>query len=500
MKEGTNKAILYNSVILYIRLGVSVIVGLLTTRFALKALGVEDYGVFAVVGGIVSFISIVNTIMVATSNRFIATAIGKGEEDGINKAFNVNIVIYLFIVVLTLILAFPLGYYYIDHYVNYSGDLFLVKQVYQISILASALSFIGIPYNGLLMAQERFWVFCSVDVFVHIVKLIICYLMIAHFTDKLLVFTLVNGFVVAFPTIVYFIYCNSHFQSLVSWYFVKEWKPYREVLSFSVWTGFGAVASVGRNQGAALIINMFFTAALNAAYGLANTVNSLIQNFSGNVSKSIAPQIVKCYAAGDMIRSQKLVCFSSKVSFFITFLISFPFLSTPEYILGLWLGQIPDHVIVFTKLLIIDNLIRSLNAGIPELVFATGRIKVYQVVESLILIVSVVVAFFVLYSGFRAEGLIYTFIFFSIIVFWIRLYLLNRIVKFDNSLLFKSAYLPSLLVALLSTPLFIFRWAVHPILLLVVDFLYLFVIIFVIGFSSSERRLIMNTIGISIHK
>ena len=181
MQENTNRAIAINSIILYGKLAITTICSLLTTRFALQALGVVDYGLYAVLGGIISFISIFNTIMLSTSNRFIAVAIGKGDMDEANKQFNVNLSIHVAIAVFVLLIAYPIGDWYIPRYVNYEGPLSNAMMVYCISILCSAMSFVGVPYNGLLMAKEKFIVFSFVDVVSHILKLIVAWLLVFHF-------------------------------------------------------------------------------------------------------------------------------------------------------------------------------------------------------------------------------------------------------------------------------------------------------------------------------
>ena len=188
VSENTNKAIAVNTIILYVRLGITLICGLLTTRFALQALGVVDFGLTSVVGSIIIFINIVNTTMLGASNRFIAASIGRGHVDDINKTFNVNFVIHIFIAVLTLILALPTGYWYIHHFINYDGPISNAWMVFLISMIGSAVSFIGVPYNGVMLARERFLAFCITDVFFTLFKLLMTYLLLYHFSDKLLVF------------------------------------------------------------------------------------------------------------------------------------------------------------------------------------------------------------------------------------------------------------------------------------------------------------------------
>ena len=494
MKENTNEAIAINTVILYFRLGITAICGLLTARFALQALGVNDFGIFSVVGSVISFVAIINTIMVATSNRFIAVAIGRGDIADINEQFNVNLVIHLVIAVFVAVVAIPVGDWYIYHYVNYEGSIDAVVRVFNITIWGSVVSFIGVPYNGLLMAKERFLVFCSVDVVVHLIKVLISYLLIYHFVDKLLVYTWTNTILAILPTIVYFSFCTIVFSEIVRFKLVCDRSKYRSVLGFSVWVGYGAVASVAKSQGSALIVNAFFNTAMNTALGLANTVNHMLINFSTNVSKSISPQITKNYAAGNKDRATELTCMSSKVAFMFMLLVSSPFLITPDFIYGLWLGEVPDYVELFTMLMIVDALVGTLNAGVPELVFATGNIKWYQIIVNSIFLLSVVVGYFVLKAGAPAFYIIVTYIVFSVVVLVIRQVVLHKVTKINNWLIIKKSYIPSIIVAACYIPFVLFHPDWNPIVLNIISVIYLGVLIYSIGLSKSERNYLLNKV------
>ena len=185
MEENTNKAIIINTIILYIRLAIVTICGLLTTRFALKALGAENYGLFSVVGGVISFMALFNTIMLSTSNRFIATAIGKKNECLINETFNVNLLIHFGIAIITAIIAFPLGDWYIINHVNFNGDIELAVNIYNITIIGSIISFIGVPYHGLMLAKERFLIFSIIDIVSHLLKLCGALLIVYYFVQSM---------------------------------------------------------------------------------------------------------------------------------------------------------------------------------------------------------------------------------------------------------------------------------------------------------------------------
>lgn len=494
MKENTNSAIIINSIILYLRLGITAICGLLTTRFALQALGVDDFGLFSVVGGIISFIAIFNTIMLSTSNRFIATAIGKGIEDSIRDTFNVSLYIHCVIALLTLVVAFPLGEWYIQENINYSGLLDDVRMVYHISVLGSIISFVGVPYNGLLLAKERFFVFCTTDIIAHIIKVIVSFLLINMSCNKLFIYSLTIGVLTAAPTIIYILYCRKIFPNYVRLKFVNDYTLYKSILGFSIWVGYGAMATICKSQGAALIINKFFNTIMNTALGVANSVNGILLAFSNNISKSIAPQIVKSYSSGNMKRSEELVILSSKYSYLLMLFISSPFIVEPEFIYKLWLGSVPEFVVVFTYLIIADALVGSLNAGIPELIFATGKIKWYQIIVNTMFLMSVVIAYFVLKMGAPAYYLQIAYLFFSILVLVIRQIVLNKIVKFNNYNLLVKSYIPSLAVTLLFLPVFYLKSYLGSITIIFLSFSYLIILIYIIGMSKFEKAFLVGKI------
>lgn len=494
MQENTNRAIFINSIILYIRLVFTAVCGLLTTRFALQALGVDDFGVFSVVGSVISFIAVINTIMLSTSNRFIATAIGKKDDQLINDTFNVNLSIHVAIAILTMILAIPLGEWYIRNYINYSGSIENVLLVYRITVIGSVISFVGVPYNGLLLAKERFIVFCSTDVVSNIIKLFVSYLLISCFSSKLTIYASTICFCTAFPTLIFWWYCKRIFPEYVKFRVVRKKSMYKEVFGFSVWVGYGAIATVGKSQGAAVIVNMFFNTVMNTALGLANSVNSILLTFANNVTKSIAPQIVKSYSAGDFKRSEDLVIMSSKVSFLIMLLVSSPFLIAPELLFNIWLDSVPDHVVVFTTLIIIDALIGTLNAGIPELIFATGKIRNYQVILNTVFLLSVFAAFFVLKTGVPAFYLLVTYIGFSVIALIIRQVVLNKVVRFNNRRLFFESYFPCIQIVLFFTPFIFIKQFLGTWSALALGVLYLAILIFLLGLNTKERSLIIERV------
>lgn len=498
--NSSNKTLLLNTIFLYVRLFVTSLCQLLITRYALKALGADDFGLFSIVGSIIIFIGIINTIMVSTSNRFLAVSIGKGDETGVNQTFNVSLVIHVVIAVITAVIAIPLGELYINSFVNYNGSIENAIWVYRIIIVGSILSFISVPYHGLLTAMEKFIVFCSIDVICNVLKLAAALFLMYYSGNKLIFYALTQSILTAIPTLLYWLYCKRHYESIIKWNFQNKLDKYKEMLSFSGWVGFGAIATVGKSQAAQLLVNSFFTTTMNAALGIANTVNHFIVLFVNNFTHPIAPQVTKHYAAGNFERCNKLLVMSTKFAFLTMLVISSPFFSDMDWVLGLWLGKVPEFASLFTKLLVIDALIASFNAGVSNAIFASGKIAFYQVAINTVRILSVVGAYCAIKVTNSPSSIFIVYIAFSLLIAVLTQVALQRIGHFSFKSLLIGSYLPSLLILVLYVPVLFIQINIHPLLHMSVVLFYLFFVIAFIGFKKEERMYIINTVRTKIKK
>lgn len=499
MEENTNKAIAVNSLFLYARLALNAICMLLTTRFALQALGVSDFGLFSVLGGVISFITLFNTIMLSASNRFIAVAIGKGDINGVRTQFNVNLIIHVGIAVLTLLVLLPIGNWYVLHYLNFDGDLEIARNILNITIIGSVLSFISVPYNGLLMAKEKFSVFCITDVVSHLFKLFAAILINYCFQNKLMVYAFGISICTALPLFVYYVYCNKYYREIVKFSIEKNRKLYKEVFDFSAWVSFGAFASIGRSQGASILVNVFFNTIMNTALGIAQSVNALVSTFSQSLTQPMTPQITKTYASGNMERCSKLLVMNTKIEYLAMLIISSPFFIASDWILSLWLGEVPPYASLFIVLLIIDNLVASFNSGISVLIFASGKIKLYQILVNINRIISVVVAYVVLKFGAPAYSLLYCYIGVSVVNSVVMHYVLHKTINIDRSLLIRKSYIPCLLTTIFVVPLFFIDVSIPPIVKIVCYMIVICIFCFVFGFSKNEKQYVINLVKSKIY-
>ena len=500
IKEGTNKAIVVNSVILYTRLFIVTICTFFTTRFALQALGVIDYGLFAVLGGVVALIDVANSVMINTTTRFMTVALGRGNAEDINQQFNINLRIHIYTASFTLIIALTVGIWFIYHFLNYTGDINKALFVYICSIVGANISMLGVPFNGLISAKENFFVSSIPIVFSAILKLFICWLLVYHFDHKLQIYTIAQFLLTIYPVFVFTRYCYKHYPSMVKFSRVHNKQMYKEVLSFSGWTLYGTLACLIRNQGAAMVINYFFTTLMNAALGIANTIVNLINTFAQNTSQPMFPQITKSYAAGNMERCKHLLCMTTKFSYLLILFISSPFLINADWILGLWLFETPPMAANFACLLIIDILVSSFNSGVSTVIKAGGKIWAYEFFGNTLRLIALIIAFFFLKQNASVEVMFYIYIICSLIVVIINQFILHRVTKIDNFLLIKKSYLPSIVVTIFFIPFLLLDLKILPILNIIIGCSYLFLLMWFLGLNRKEKRFFIQIITLGLKK
>lgn len=487
VKEGTNKAIVVNATILYTRLIITSVCGFFTTRFALQAMGVDDYGLFSLLGGIIALIDVANAVMINTTTRFMTVALGKGDESEINEQMNINLRIHFFTALFSLIVAFTVGYWYIYNYLNYEGDIRNAIIVFTISVTSAAISMIGVPYQGVITAKENFLVTSIPDIISAIIKLAVSWILVYYFSHKLIIYTSTLAICTVYPMAAYALYCYRHYPKIVKLSPVQDKTKYKEVLTFSGWTLYGTAACMAKGQGASIVINLFFTTSLNAALGVANMLSGIINKFARSAVQPMFPQITKSYSSGDMHRSKQLLCMTAKVSFLVTLLFSAPFLVDTEWLLGLWLAEVPPMASLFTKLLIADLLISSLDQGIGTIVKADGNIKAYEFWGNTLRLIAIVVSYFLLKGGAPAEMLLYTYIITSSIVVIVSQIILHNVTHIENMFLIKNAYLPVIFVSALFMPALYIKLSHYSVLNIAMGFIYLLGVVWLVGLNKQEK-------------
>jgi len=499
MKDNTK--ILKNSGILYIKIVVTSIISLFTSRIVLQSLGVSDFGIYNVVGGIVVMANVLNTALVSTTFRYIAFEVGNGDLKRTNKVFNISLILHIVLAFILVLLAETLGLYYIYNKLNVPLErIDDTVFVFHFSVLAIAFSIVSIPFQALITAQEKFSVPAIIEIISVLLKLSVAIVLLYYIGNRLRVYAVLMAIIMAIPTILYVFYSYKKYRFIISWNFQRDKSKYKEMVGFSGWILLGASASIGQIQGAALIINLFFGTILNASFGLASAINSIVLVFSRNLGQAAIPQITKSYSIGNTERTIQLVCYISKYSFFLMLLPALPILLETDFILKLWLKNVPEYTTIFCQLMIINALVTCLGSSIPSVVQATGKIKYFQIIGSTISLLSLPIAYLLFKFGYPSYSILVVYIVSSLINVIVSQILLRYLINFDVKTFMKIAYLKILYVAVLISPLFFVR-DLFPdninrfILLSIVSVVWFFIAVYIVGINKKEKELIGSIIN-----
>lgn len=472
-------------------------VSLYTSRIVLNVLGVEDFGIYNVVGGIVTMFSFINSAMTAATQRFLAFEIGKGDKKMLAKVFSNSIIIHALIAILILILAETVGIWFFNNKMNIPDDRFNAAQwVYQLSVVSSMVMIMSVPYNALIIAHERMKAFAYISIIEVILKLGIVFLLIFFTVDKLKLYAALHLAISIINRFIYNTYSIKNFSE-AKFKFIWDKKLFLQMANFASWGLLGSLANVGKTNGINIIMNIFCGVVVNAAMGIANQVNTALNSFVSNFQMAFNPQIVKTYASGNHIYLMQLINNTSRLAFLLLYFLSLPVLLFTEQILNLWLNVVPDNTIIFTRLIIIYSLIESLSGPLWITMQATGRIRNYQIVISLALLLNIPATYILLKNHLPAYYSLIAMIFISVIAFLIRLIFVNKYTKLNVKLFIKNVLLKIFSVLLISMPLFIINWPFSNIglgifLKAIIVVILNAIIIYFIGLKSNERSFIIE--------
>lgn len=501
-----NKKIAVNSIIIFFRLVVTSLVALYASRVVLDALGASDYGLYNVVGGIVTMLNVMNSAMLSTTYRYIAFEMGKGKNGDIRKIFNTCFQIHIFFALFIVLLGLTVGEWYIDNYLNVAeGKLHDAKYVFQISLITAAIATLLVPFQGLIVALEKFSVNAIIDIVSFSFRLAIIMLFIYTDDNRLRLYSILQLSYNLLSCSLYLIYCLKNYLAIIRWKIYEDWKLCKEMFSYAAWTFFGAFAAYGKTQGSAIVVNFFFGTVVNAAFAVANQVESFILMFARSLSSAAVPQITKNFSGGNESRSIKLTSYISKYTFLLMSLVAFPIMLELEFLLGIWLKEIPDGTVLFCQLTVLGGLIGCLGEGISALINATGNIKMYQIIFQTFNLLGLPLAFVFYKFAYPAETILILYCVIGILAAFLRVYLLKRIYKFDVRMLFRVSYSK---IFIISIPLILFFMFYDPseftifqhVLGLAASELYLIIVILIIGTDSVERNIVGKFIKNKIQK
>lgn len=499
-----NKRVAKNTLFLYIRMFFIMGITLYTSRIVLNALGVVDYGIWNVVGGVVSMVSFLSTSIANGFQRFFNIALGKNDHNKLQSYFNTSVVIEVLLIVLAFVILESIGLWFVNNKMTIpDGRLVAANWVYQCSIFIFLITLIQAPFNAVIIAYERMDTFAYISIVEAIGKLGIALLIKVLLFDKLIVYSILHvlfSLVVLGGYVFFAVKCNNALR--IRRYFNKM--ELCEMLGFSGWNLFGSLAHMLKGNGLNIVLNLFFTPAVNAARGVAYQVSTAISSFSASFLTASRPQIIKYYAQENYSAMNDLAFRISRYSFCLLWSISLPIVSNIDLIMRIWLGDgLPPLAPKFCVIVIATTLVESFAAPIATLVHASGKMKIFQIVVSSVILLIVPIAYLFLRFGASPQTALYVSLVIVTIAQVVRLLIVRRILPFSIRSYIKRVILPCVLVVALSSIIpFYLRSYVDGdkgIISIIISIVCVIVTVFFIGLTNSERSLLIRKSELLVH-
>ncbi len=382
--SANNKRIAKNTIYLYIRMLVFLFMGLFTARVTINALGVSDYGLLNVVGGVMGFIGYFSTLLSSGTSRYLTVGLGKGNMQELRKIFSACGSLHLGMAVATLIIGETIGLWFVNYRLVIPPDrMFAANYIYQLSLLGAFLGITQSPYMASVIAHEKMSTFAFMSIFDVASKLIIVCMLLYVDTDKLMMLSTFYTITGLLTFLIYRIYCLRKFEEC-SMKLIWDKKLSKDIWNYVGWNSIGSFAYMANNQGITIVLNLFFTTIVNAARGIASTVSTNIYNFVYNFQTAVRPQITKLFAVGDFVGMNKLICNSAKYSAYLLIIIGLPVFIETEYLITLWLGHVPEYVIAFIRITLVEMLLKSIDLPIGDGIQAVGKMKLPNITSSIV--------------------------------------------------------------------------------------------------------------------
>lgn len=474
-------------------------VSLYTSRIILNVLGVEDFGTYSVVGGIVIMFSFLNNALTGATQRFLTFELGKNNLSGFKNIFSLSILSFIFISLLIIVLSETIGVWFLNHKMNIPEDrMDAANWVFQLSIVAFIINIIRTPYNASIIAHERMSFYAGVSIIEVILKLAIVFILFYVNYDKLILYSLLTVGVGMIVSFIYYYYCRLNFKECKYEYHWDK-NVFIKLTTFSGWSMFGNLAVIATTQGVNILMNIFFGVIVNAAMGIANQVSISVNQFVSNFQIAFNPQITKYYANKEYDNLFLLIFRTAKLSFFLLFIISLPVLLATEILLTIWLKTPPEYSIQFTRLIIISLLIDTLSGPLWMLAQSTGKIKKYQLIISFIFILNIIFSYLFFFWGYSVIYSLYIRIIVSVFLLIARLLLFVKMVNFPSILFFTEVIIPSIMVTFISIPIPLliseFTEGIASIFYITVSsVISCSISIFIVGLKNNERNYIKSII------
>lgn len=495
-----NKRIAKNTLLLYFRMLFMMVVSLYTSRVILNALGVEDFGIYNVVGGVVAMFTVISGSLSAAISRFITYELGKGDQSKLNKIFSASVTIQLLLSLIIVVLIESVGVWFLNAKMTIPAErITAANWVLQFSIVTFVINLISVPYNAAIIAHERMSAFAYISILEAVCKLAIAFLIMISPMDKLVFYAILMCVVSVIVRFTYGHYCKKHFAEC-NYHFHWDKEILKKMFGFAGWNFIGASSAVLRDQGVNIVINIFCGPAVNAARGISSQVNSAIMGFVNNFMTALNPQITKSYASGDHKYMMTLIFQGARLSFYILLLLSLPVILNAHYILKLWLSNVPEHTELFVQLILICAMGESLSNTMVTAMLATGNIRNYQIVVGGLQMMNLPISYICLRLGFMPESVLIVAIVVSQCCLAARLYMLRGMIGLSSIQYMKKVYLNVIVVTLLSlaVPVLLSKYMEETffsfVMLSLVSTVCTLIVEFYVGCNGKEREFVVDKV------
>ncbi|ADQ78562.1 multi antimicrobial extrusion protein MatE [Paludibacter propionicigenes WB4] len=448
--KASNK-IIFNTGVLYVRMIITAVLSLLATRWVLKALGSEDYGIFNLVAGVILMLSFLNTAMSVATQRFLSFAIGEGNETKLRQTFYYSLILHLFIGIAIIILFEIGGYFLLYNFLKIpEGKTSLAFFVLHCLSVSTFFTIISVPYQSVINSFENMTFLAFTDVLESILKFLSAFLLIQYLGNRLELYSVLIMSISVLTMIITRVYCFKRYAEVTKLKITKitDYKQFKVIASYAGWNLIGAVGVIAKGQGIAIIMNLFLGVIANAAYGIANQVNGQMSFFSNTILRAIQPQIIKSEGAKNRSRMLELSLSACKFPTLMMSCLVIPIIIKMDYILHLWLSKIPDNSVIFCTLILIYTLIYQFYHGLELSIHAYGKIKWFQITTYSIQIMVIPIGYLLLYFGYKASSILICSIVAGVVNLFVTVYFAKKYCDLDYKYYFNKVLIPiSVLIA-----------------------------------------------------
>lgn len=454
--QENSKRIAKNTLLLYVRMGISLLVSLYTSRVILNTLGVDDFGLYCVVGGIVAMVGFLNASMSSSTSRFLTFELGRGNVEQLKDIFSSAMIVHIGIAALVFVFAETVGLWFLyNKLVIPESRMAAAAFVYQLSILATVIEITQVPYSASIISRERFGIYAYIEILNVCLRLVSVYLLLIGDWDKLKLYSILVFFSSFLIMIVSRVYCIRQFKECrFHWVYKKE--VILPMLSFSGWDMYINACVTARHQGMIMLVNLFFGIAVNAAAGIALTVQTTLSNLVVNVLSAFRPQIIKQYASGNYSYMKRLILQCSQFLSILFMILALPVFFEMHFLMHLWLGQIPEGSVDFARIALLTNWVGLINSIFTIPIYAIGKIKRYSFITGTVFLLTLLAIYATLKLGGTPLSVFICMFFSNVAVLLTNICVLKSMMRdFPMMMFVHKSFLPVAFVLLLSVPLFI---------------------------------------------